>query len=71
MLRDGTVLESRDALPGTRGLGHLYLSQPRFLAHLDQMLGSDLERSPLTSLLHGRTVIGMDELIPGTHRACR
>jgi len=39
MLRDGTVLESRDALPGT--------------------------------LLHGRTVIGMDELIPGTHRACR
>jgi hypothetical protein len=34
------------------------LSQARFLAHLDQMLGSDLERSPLMRLLHRRTVIG-------------
>src|SRR5260370_28317360 len=63
-LGDSAALDGRDALLGhAHSLRDLGLSQARFLAHLGQVLGPDLERSPLARVLHGRAVVGGDELV--------
>src|SRR6266566_4516263 len=60
----GTALDGGDALLGhSHRLRDLGLGQAGLLAHLGQVLGPDLQRPPLAGFLHGRPVIGVDELV--------
>ena len=62
--RHGAAFDRRDALLGYPHVrGDLGLGHSCFLPHFGQVLGPDLERALLPGFLHGRAVVGMDELI--------
>ena len=61
---DAAALDGRDALLGdVYGLGDAGLGQAGLLAHLGQVLGTDLQCPLLSCFLYGRAVVGVDELI--------
>src|SRR6266700_7807873 len=60
----GAALDGGDSLLGhSHRPGDLGLGQVGLLAHLGQVLGPDLQRPPLAGFLHGRPVVGVDELV--------